>query len=166
MNSGHDVLDAFFLTGLLCCSGERTSAKDWPGILEIKGRVRLDAFEKFLQELPLSRSRAVMVSLVYFCCTENLIYLKSTPGDKKEQKQKMKEQRIFKLFFSVFHSNLLATMLGIIIGYLLLRQMFWATIPHLDCKEKCNFIRFISNFDWFSFSCASIMICFFSDNLS
>ncbi|XP_038898719.1 uncharacterized protein LOC120086244 [Benincasa hispida] len=42
-------------------SGERTSAKDWPGILEIKGRVRLDAFEKFLQELPLSRSRAVMV---------------------------------------------------------------------------------------------------------
>ncbi|XP_022976089.1 death-inducer obliterator 1-like [Cucurbita maxima] len=42
-------------------SGERTSAKDWPGILEVKGRVRLDAFEKFLQELPLSRSRAVMV---------------------------------------------------------------------------------------------------------
>ncbi|XP_023524031.1 uncharacterized protein LOC111788088 [Cucurbita pepo subsp. pepo] len=42
-------------------SGERTSAKDWPSTLEIKGRVRLDAFEKFLQELPLSRSRAVMV---------------------------------------------------------------------------------------------------------
>lgn len=43
-------------------SGEKTSAKDWPGSLEIKGRVRLDAFEKFLQELPQSRSRAVMVS--------------------------------------------------------------------------------------------------------
>ncbi|KAF5456665.1 hypothetical protein F2P56_026117 [Juglans regia] len=42
-------------------SGERTSAKEWPSSLEIKGRVRLDAFEKFLQELSLSRSRAVMV---------------------------------------------------------------------------------------------------------
>ncbi|KAJ1411013.1 hypothetical protein SESBI_21548 [Sesbania bispinosa] len=42
-------------------SGEKTSTKDWPGFLEIKGRVRLDAFEKFLQELPLSRSRAIMV---------------------------------------------------------------------------------------------------------
>ncbi|MED6180029.1 hypothetical protein PIB30_006519 [Stylosanthes scabra] len=42
-------------------SGEKTSAKDWPGFLEIKGRVRLEAFEKFLQELPQSRSRAIMV---------------------------------------------------------------------------------------------------------
>ncbi|KAG7973113.1 hypothetical protein I3843_07G213200 [Carya illinoinensis] len=42
-------------------SGERTSAKEWPSSLEIKGRVRLDAFEKFLQDLSLSRSRAVMV---------------------------------------------------------------------------------------------------------
>ncbi|TKY74676.1 PHD finger protein 3 [Spatholobus suberectus] len=43
-------------------SGDKTAAKDWPGFLEIKGRVRLDAFEKFLQELRLSRSRAIMVS--------------------------------------------------------------------------------------------------------
>ncbi|XP_028779353.1 death-inducer obliterator 1 [Neltuma alba] len=42
-------------------SGEKTSTKDWPGFLEIKGRVRLDAFEKFLQELPMSRTRAIMV---------------------------------------------------------------------------------------------------------
>ncbi|CAN6721196.1 unnamed protein product [Malus baccata var. baccata] len=42
-------------------SGEKATAKDWPGCLDIKGRVRLDAFEKFLQELPQSRSRAVMV---------------------------------------------------------------------------------------------------------
>ncbi|KAI3707174.1 hypothetical protein L6452_25464 [Arctium lappa] len=42
-------------------SGEKTSTKEWPGSMEIKGRVRLDAFEKFLQELPMSRSRAVMV---------------------------------------------------------------------------------------------------------
>lgn len=42
-------------------SGEKTSTKEWPGSMEIKGRVRLDAFEKFLQELPMSRTRAVMV---------------------------------------------------------------------------------------------------------
>lgn len=47
-------------------SGEKTSAKDWSEFLEVKGRVRLDAFEKFLQELPLSRNRAVMV--VSICC--------------------------------------------------------------------------------------------------
>ncbi|KAD0845383.1 hypothetical protein E3N88_43634 [Mikania micrantha] len=30
-------------------SGEKTSTKDWPVIMEIKGRVRLDAFEKFFK---------------------------------------------------------------------------------------------------------------------
>ncbi|CAK9136575.1 unnamed protein product [Ilex paraguariensis] len=49
-------------------SGEKTSTKEWPSSLEIKGRVRLDAFEKFLQELPMSRSRAVMV--VHFVLKE------------------------------------------------------------------------------------------------
>ncbi|KAJ7958714.1 SPOC domain / Transcription elongation factor S-II protein [Quillaja saponaria] len=49
-------------------SGEKTSAKEWPGFLEIKGRVRLGSFEKFLQELPKSRSRAVMV--VHFVSKE------------------------------------------------------------------------------------------------
>lgn len=43
-------------------SGERTSAKQWNSVVEIKGRVRLDAFEKFLQDLRMSRSRAIMVS--------------------------------------------------------------------------------------------------------
>ncbi|GLJ30593.1 hypothetical protein SUGI_0605770 [Cryptomeria japonica] len=47
-------------------SGEKTSAKEWSKFVEVKGRVRIDAFEKFLQELPLSRSRAVMV--VSICC--------------------------------------------------------------------------------------------------
>ncbi|KAL5783202.1 hypothetical protein ACOSP7_008231 [Xanthoceras sorbifolium] len=42
-------------------SGEKTSTKEWANFMEIKGRVRLDAFEKFLQELPMSRSRAVMI---------------------------------------------------------------------------------------------------------
>ncbi|KAK2661106.1 hypothetical protein Ddye_007639 [Dipteronia dyeriana] len=51
-------------------SGEKTSAKVWVNFLEIKGRVRLDAFEKFLQELPMSRSRAVMI--VHFVGKEAL----------------------------------------------------------------------------------------------
>ncbi|XP_050366271.1 uncharacterized protein LOC126784806 [Argentina anserina] len=46
--------------GIFKC-GEKTSAKEWPGSVEIKGRVKLDAFENFLHELPQSRSRAVMV---------------------------------------------------------------------------------------------------------
>ncbi|XP_031488145.1 uncharacterized protein LOC116256101 [Nymphaea colorata] len=48
--------------------GEKTATEDWPSFLEIKGRVRVDAFEKFLQELRHSRSRAIMVSL--FCWKE------------------------------------------------------------------------------------------------
>uniref|UniRef100_A0A7N0ZSX1 TFIIS central domain-containing protein n=1 Tax=Kalanchoe fedtschenkoi TaxID=63787 RepID=A0A7N0ZSX1_KALFE len=42
-------------------SGEKTPTKEWPHIIEIKGRVRLDAFEKFLQDLYKSRSRSIMV---------------------------------------------------------------------------------------------------------
>ncbi|CAH8263559.1 unnamed protein product [Arabidopsis lyrata] len=49
-------------------SGEKTTTKEWPMLLEIKGRVRLDAFEKFVRELPNSRSRAVMV--MTFVCRE------------------------------------------------------------------------------------------------
>ncbi|KAG8657373.1 death-inducer obliterator 1 isoform X3 [Manihot esculenta] len=50
-------------------SGEKTSAKDWSGFIEIKGRVKLDAFQKFLQELPMSRSRAIMA--LHFVCKES-----------------------------------------------------------------------------------------------
>ncbi|KAJ3686594.1 hypothetical protein LUZ61_015758 [Rhynchospora tenuis] len=42
-------------------SGEKPSMKEWPGFIEIKGRVRLEPFEKFLKDLPLSRSRAIMI---------------------------------------------------------------------------------------------------------
>ncbi|CAI0414852.1 unnamed protein product [Linum tenue] len=56
-------------------SGEKTPSKDWPTYIEIKGRVKLEAFEKFLQELPMSRSRAVMA--VHFVCKEG-----STESDK------------------------------------------------------------------------------------
>lgn len=45
-------------------------------LLEIKGRVRLDAFEKFVRELPNSRSRAVMVLFlhVYLCHYFHCLY--------------------------------------------------------------------------------------------
>ncbi|XP_072964284.1 uncharacterized protein [Typha angustifolia] len=49
-------------------SGEKLSTREWPSLLEIKGRVRIDAFEKFLHELPLSRNRAIMI--VQFCWKE------------------------------------------------------------------------------------------------
>lgn len=49
-------------------SGEKASTNQWPGFLDVKGRVRLDAFEKFIQELHMSRSRAIMV--VHFVLKE------------------------------------------------------------------------------------------------
>lgn len=42
-------------------SGDGVELQSWPKLIEIKGRVRLDALEKFLQELRLSRTRAVMI---------------------------------------------------------------------------------------------------------
>lgn len=40
-------------------------------MVEVKGRVRLSGFGKFIQELPKSRTRALMVSKAFFCyhCT-------------------------------------------------------------------------------------------------
>ncbi|KAF3779788.1 hypothetical protein EJ110_NYTH35741 [Nymphaea thermarum] len=46
-------------------SGEHNSKINWPEHIEVKGRVRLEAFEKFIQDLPRSRHRALMV--VSFC---------------------------------------------------------------------------------------------------
>ncbi|KAL0330795.1 UNVERIFIED_CONTAM: PHD finger protein 3 [Sesamum angustifolium] len=63
--------------GGLFQSGEKTSMKEWPTSLEIKGRVRLDAFEKFLQDLPMSRTRAVMV--LHFVLRD-----KSSEGESRE----------------------------------------------------------------------------------
>ncbi|CAA7023199.1 unnamed protein product [Microthlaspi erraticum] len=42
-------------------SGEKAKTSEWPALVEVKGRVRLSAFGKFVQELPLSRSRVLMV---------------------------------------------------------------------------------------------------------
>ncbi|XP_056846547.1 uncharacterized protein LOC108817670 isoform X2 [Raphanus sativus] len=41
-------------------SGEKADASEWPAMLEVKGRVRLSGFGKFIQELPKSRSRTLM----------------------------------------------------------------------------------------------------------
>ncbi|CAN6459660.1 unnamed protein product [Victoria cruziana] len=46
-------------------SGEQNLKINWPERIEVKGRVRLEAFEKFIQDLPRSRHRALMV--VSFC---------------------------------------------------------------------------------------------------
>lgn len=43
-------------------SGEKASTREWPGFFDIKGRVKLDAFDNFVQVLPMSRSRAIMVT--------------------------------------------------------------------------------------------------------
>ena len=56
-------------------SGEKTTTKEWPMLLEIKGRVRLDAFEKFVRELPNSSSRAVMV--LFYCLQFHIHCLKA-----------------------------------------------------------------------------------------
>lgn len=71
----NSIILAFLLICYRSHSGEKTSTKEWASSLEIKGRVRLDAFEKFLQELPMSRSRAVMVSQVSFYLVVIRIYL-------------------------------------------------------------------------------------------
>ncbi|RID54437.1 hypothetical protein BRARA_G01761 [Brassica rapa] len=56
-------------------SGEKTTTKEWLMLLEIKGRVRLDAFEKFVQELPTSRSHAVMVLFFGLEFSQKAVYL-------------------------------------------------------------------------------------------
>lgn len=43
-------------------SGEKPSGKEWRSLIELKGRVKLSAFEEFVEQLPKSRSRAIMVT--------------------------------------------------------------------------------------------------------
>ncbi|KAJ8450669.1 hypothetical protein Cgig2_021141 [Carnegiea gigantea] len=55
-------------------SGEKMQDFSWSGSVEVKGKVRLEAFEKYVQDLPRSRSRGLMVrqvdhhALCYFSC--------------------------------------------------------------------------------------------------
>jgi hypothetical protein len=52
-------------------SGEKAETSEWPAMVEVKRRVRLSGFGKFIQELPKSRTRALMVYKAFFCyhCT-------------------------------------------------------------------------------------------------
>uniref|UniRef100_A0A0D9VDL0 TFIIS central domain-containing protein n=1 Tax=Leersia perrieri TaxID=77586 RepID=A0A0D9VDL0_9ORYZ len=43
-------------------SGEKPPVKEWRSFVEIKGRVKLSAFQEFVEQLPRSRSRAIMVT--------------------------------------------------------------------------------------------------------
>lgn len=42
-------------------SGEKTPDVNWSEFVEVKGKVRLEAFEKYIQDLPRSRNRGLMV---------------------------------------------------------------------------------------------------------
>lgn len=42
-------------------SGEKLLDINWPDFVEVKGKVRLEAFEKYIQDLPRSRNRGLMV---------------------------------------------------------------------------------------------------------
>lgn len=48
-------------------SGDEVELQSWPKVVEIKGRVRLDALDKFLQDLHLSRTRSIMIIA---CCVD------------------------------------------------------------------------------------------------
>ncbi|CAM9002988.1 unnamed protein product [Rhodiola kirilowii] len=60
--------------------GERAPMKEWPRTIDIKGRVRMDAFEKFLQDLYKSQSRSIMVVHVV---------LKESEGEESEALNKV-----------------------------------------------------------------------------
>ncbi|XP_078437796.1 uncharacterized protein LOC144708389 [Wolffia australiana] len=47
-------------------SGEKILDPSWAKFVDIKGKVRLEAFEKFVQELPRSRNRALMVISIHW----------------------------------------------------------------------------------------------------
>ncbi|KAL1202238.1 Transcription elongation factor TFIIS [Cardamine amara subsp. amara] len=51
-------------------SGEKAETSEWPAMVEVKGRVRLSGFGKFIQELPKSRNRALMV--MYLACKDGI----------------------------------------------------------------------------------------------
>jgi hypothetical protein len=46
---------------IFLCSGEKMPNIKWCESVEVKGKVRLDAFEKYIQDLPRSRNRGLMV---------------------------------------------------------------------------------------------------------
>lgn len=51
---------------IFLCSGEKMPDLKWSEFLEVKGKVRLEAFEKYVQDLPRSRNRGLMVRNHFF----------------------------------------------------------------------------------------------------
>ncbi|XP_042407426.1 uncharacterized protein LOC121997201 [Zingiber officinale] len=71
-------------------SGEKAQDIKWSDLIEIKGKVRLHAFEKFIQELPRSRTRALMVISLCWKTGSSLSGLKGMEeiaNDYKESKR-------------------------------------------------------------------------------
>lgn len=46
---------------------------NWSDSVEVRGKVRLEAFEKYVQDLPRSRSRGLMVRAVAYHCSYVII---------------------------------------------------------------------------------------------
>jgi hypothetical protein len=46
---------------IFLCSGEKMPNIKWSESIEVKGKVRFEAFEKYIQDLPRSRNRGLMV---------------------------------------------------------------------------------------------------------
>lgn len=55
------------------CSGEKLVCDKWPESIQVKGKVRLEAFEKYVKDLPRSRNRGLMVNMS--SCFHFLVYL-------------------------------------------------------------------------------------------
>lgn len=64
---------------LFFCSGEKMCDVQWSDIAEVKGKVRLDAFEKYIQDLSRSRNRRLMVryDLFHISLTRQFRYVYS-----------------------------------------------------------------------------------------
>lgn len=52
---------------IFLCSGQKMPNVKWSESIEVKGKVRFEAFEKYIQDLPRSRNRGLMVWYSYFC---------------------------------------------------------------------------------------------------
>lgn len=57
------------------CSGEKMPNANWSEFVEVKGNVRLEAFEKYIQDLPRSRNRGLMVRYYIFNVVKIVVYL-------------------------------------------------------------------------------------------
>lgn len=61
--TGYTLFHVKYVFACFLGSGEKNHDITWPKIIEIKGRVKLDAFEKFVQELRRCQTRSLMVRL-------------------------------------------------------------------------------------------------------